>query len=93
MIVDTLDEAKAALRRAWGRTGSFIGTDRRHPRLFSGPMAEPRKAAAIAHNPDLDTWSFCTAPQADLREQIRLSQETVERSQELLRQIDDLLAK
>ena len=31
--------------------------------------------------------------QADLREQIRVSQETVERSQELLRRMDDLLAK
>ena len=72
---------------------SFIGTDRRHPRLFSGPMAEPRNAAAMEHNPDLDTLAVLHCAQADLREQIRLSQETVERSQELLRRIDDLLAE
>jgi hypothetical protein len=30
---------------------------------------------------------------ADLAEQIRMSKETIERSKELMRQIDDLLAK
>jgi hypothetical protein len=56
-------------------------------------MAEPRKAAAMEHHPDLGTLAVLHCAQADLREQIRLSQETVERSYELLRWIDDLLAK
>jgi hypothetical protein len=56
-------------------------------------MAEPRNAAAMEHNPDLDTLAVLHCAQADLREQIRLGQETVERSQELLRRIDGLLAK
>ena len=56
-------------------------------------MAEPRNAAAMKHNRDLDTLAVLHYAQADLREQIRLSQETVERSQELLRWIDDLLAR
>ena len=47
----------------------------------------------MEHNPDLDTLAVLHCTQADLREQIRLSQEMVERSQELLRRIDDLLAK
>ena len=56
-------------------------------------MAEPRKAAAMEDNPDLDTLAVLHCAQPDLREQIRLGQETVERSQELLRRVDDLLAK
>ena len=47
----------------------------------------------MEHNPDLDTLAVLHYAQADLREQIRLSQETVERSQELLRRVDDLLTK
>ena len=47
----------------------------------------------MEHNPDLDTLAVLHCAQADLREQIRLSQETVERSQELLRRVDELLAK
>ena len=71
------------------RTSS--GTDRRHAGLF-WTLAE-RGRAAMEHNPDLDTLAVLHCAQADLREQIRLSQETVERSQELLRRIDDLLAR
>jgi len=47
----------------------------------------------MEHNPDLDILAVLHCAQADLREQIRVSQETVERSQELLRRMDDLLAK
>jgi hypothetical protein len=47
----------------------------------------------MKRNPDLDTLAVLYCAQADLREQIRLSQEMVERSQELVRRIDDLLAK
>ena len=47
----------------------------------------------MEHKPDHDTLTVLHCAQADLREQIRLSQETVERSQELLRRVDDLLAK
>jgi hypothetical protein len=39
----TLDEAKAAFRAKWMRTGS--GTDRRHPRFFLRPVAERGRAA------------------------------------------------
>jgi hypothetical protein len=56
-------------------------------------MAEPRTPVAMEHNPDHDTLAVLHCAQADLREQIRLSQETVERSQELLRRVDDLLTK
>ena len=47
----------------------------------------------MEHKPDHDTLTVLHCAQADLREQIRLGQETVERSQELLRRVDDLLAK
>ena len=63
----------------------------RAPPLVLGTYG--RKAAAMEDNPDLDTLAVLHCAQANLREQIRLSQETVERSQELLRRVDDLLAK
>jgi hypothetical protein len=50
----------------------------------------------MEHNPHLDALAALAAihrGQAEIMEQIRVSQERVERSQELLRQIDDLLAK
>ena len=47
----------------------------------------------MGRNPDLDTLAVLHCAQADLRKQIRLSQETVARSQELLRRVDELLAK
>ena len=47
----------------------------------------------MEHNPDLDTLAVLHCAQANLRERIRLSQETVERSQELLKRVDELLAK
>jgi len=47
----------------------------------------------MEHNPHLDALAALHREQAEIMEQIRVSQETVERSQELLRRIDDLLAK
>jgi len=47
----------------------------------------------MEHNPDLDTLAAMHRGRVDLMEQIRLSQEMLERSQELLRQIDEQLAK
>jgi hypothetical protein len=47
----------------------------------------------MEHNPHLDALAALHRGQAELMEQVRVSQETVERSQELLRRIDDLLAK
>ena len=50
----------------------------------------------MEHNPNLDALAALAAlhrGQAELMEQIRLSQERVERSQELLKRIDHLLGK
>ena len=47
----------------------------------------------MEHNPDLDLLAAMHRGQVDLMEQIRLSKETLERSQELLRRTDDLLTK
>jgi hypothetical protein len=43
--------------------------------------------------PDLDLHLALHRGRADLLEQIRVSQETIERSVELIRKIDELLAK
>ena len=47
----------------------------------------------MEHNPHFDALNALHRKQAEIREQIRVSQETVERSQEVLGRIDDLLAK
>ena len=47
----------------------------------------------MEHNPHFDALDALHRKQAEIREQIRVSKETVEQSQELLRRIDDLLAK
>jgi hypothetical protein len=50
----------------------------------------------MEHNPNLDALDALAAlhrGQAELMEQIRLSQERVERSHELLKRIDHLLGK
>jgi len=47
----------------------------------------------MEHNPYFEAFDALHRKQAEIREQIRVSQETVERSQELLGRIDDLLAK
>jgi hypothetical protein len=53
----------------------------------------------LEHNPHLDALDALAAlaalhrQQAEIMEQIQVIRETVERSQELLRRIDDLLAK
>ena len=47
----------------------------------------------MEHNPDLDALAAMHRGRADLMEQIRLSQEILEQSQELLRQINEQLAK
>ena len=47
----------------------------------------------MEHNQDHDDLAAMHRGQANLTEQIRLSQEMLERSQELLRQIDEQLAK
>ena len=47
----------------------------------------------MEHNPDLDTLAAMHRGRKDLMEQIRLSQEILEQSQELLRQINEQLAK
>ena len=45
-------------------------------------------------NPDFDAdLAALRRGRGDLLEQIRVSQETIERSKELIRQIDDLLAR
>jgi hypothetical protein len=54
-------------------------------------LAERGRAAK--QDSDHDGLAAMHRGRADLLEQIRLSKETVERSQELLRRIDDLLAK
>jgi hypothetical protein len=46
----------------------------------------------VEHNPDFDALYALHHKQAEIREQIRVSKETVEQSQELLGRIDDLLA-
>ena len=45
------------------------------------------------NNPHFDALDALHRKQAEIREQIRVSKETVEQSQELLGRIDDLLAK
>ena len=47
----------------------------------------------MEQNPAVDALAALHRGQAELIEQIRRSQETVERSQALLRRIDNLLAK
>jgi hypothetical protein len=47
----------------------------------------------MEHNRHFEALDALHRKQAEIREQIRVSKETVERSQELLAQIDDLLAK
>jgi len=93
------------LRAPQPRRGAFYGRRSVGSGLVSSePIAGTRACSRdlwpsrgtlplMEHNPDLDTLAVLHYAQADLREQIRLSQETVERSQELLRRIDDLLAK
>jgi hypothetical protein len=47
----------------------------------------------MEHNAYFEALDALHRGQAEITEQIRVSQETVEQSQELLRWIDDLLAK
>ena len=47
----------------------------------------------MEHNPHFEAFDALHPKQAEIREQIRVSKETVEQSQELLGRIDDLLAK
>jgi hypothetical protein len=47
----------------------------------------------MGHNHHFDALDAPHRKQAEIREQFRVSQETVERSEELLGRIDDLLAK
>jgi hypothetical protein len=47
----------------------------------------------MEHNPHFDALDALHRKQAEIRKQIRVSQETIERSQELLGRIDDLLAR
>jgi hypothetical protein len=49
----------------------------------------------MEYNPDLDVDWLATIhrSQVDLLEQIRLSNDTIERSQELLKQIDQVMGK
>jgi hypothetical protein len=47
----------------------------------------------MEHEPDLDALATLHRARVDLRENIRLSREMLERSKELLRQIDEQLAK
>jgi hypothetical protein len=61
--------------------------------LFSD-LGTERGRAAMEQDPDLDfLWTSCTAGQADLRELIRLSAKTIKESEELLRRIDEQLAR
>jgi hypothetical protein len=46
-----------------------------------------------APNPDLDTLALLRHGQADLLEQIRLSADAIKQSEELLRRIDEELAR
>ena len=56
---------------------------------------DPRPSADVRmeHNPHFDALNALHRKQAEIREQIRVSQETVEGSQELLGRIDDMMAK
>jgi hypothetical protein len=47
----------------------------------------------MEHNPDVAHLVALHRGQAELMEQIRLSEETLEQSQELLRRIDEQLSK
>jgi hypothetical protein len=47
----------------------------------------------MEHNPHLEALDALHRKQAEIREQIRVSKETVEQSQELLGRIDDMMAK
>jgi hypothetical protein len=47
----------------------------------------------MEHNPHLDALAALHREQAEIMQQIRVSQETVEQSQELLRRLDQQLAK
>jgi hypothetical protein len=47
----------------------------------------------MEQDPDLDTLDLLHRGQADLRELIRLSAETIKESEELLRRIDEQLTK
>ena len=95
------------LRAPQPRRGAFYGRRSVGSGLVSSePIAGTRAcsrtygraadAAAMEHNPNLNALDALAAlrrGQAELMEQIRLSQERVERSQELLKRIDHLLGK
>jgi len=92
-VADSLDEVKAAFRAAGeaARVAEpFVGTA-----LVSRTRARAR-TCHLEHNPHLDALAALTTlhrEQAEIMQQIRVSQETVEQSQELLRRLEQQLAK